>query len=250
MNNLTKMLIPFVALIFLVGFGLNYIWKNGYPTSAQMFQEHIEKSVQGKPAQEKHMQEQSVQEQTLQAPDIRQDFENLLNEFLTSITTQAREYKKQRKILFELSNPDNLRETAYIEENYAIAQELIPALHKKMDMLIKSFEIAEAQIHTLLKGQSEKTSIAIIKEWKALKTQQAGSYVEFFALESEILTLYEELMRFYYIKQNDYQVDMDLGKIVFYVKEDEIMRDNIHQKISSLSREQGLALTRSRMKMQ
>ena len=233
MNNLIKTLIPLAALIVLVGFGFAYIWKNGYPTDLEAPFEQVEE-ISAK--------------QAPKAPDIRKDFENLLNEFLTSIATQAREYKKQRKILFELSGPENLREVSYIKENYNMSQELIPVLHKKMDILIKHFEIVEAQIYALLKGQSEETYITIIKEWKALKAQQAAPYVEFFAFEAEILTLYEELMNFYYLKQNDYRVDMERGEIIFTNKEDKKMRDEILQKISLFSRKQALALTNSPMK--
>ena len=179
-----------------------------------------------------------------EVPDISQDFENLLNEFLASIAGQSKAYKTQRKILFELSKPANLREKDYIEENYALAKGMLPTLHTKMNRLIKTFEMTENNTRLLLEGQSDETRAAVWSEWQDLKVKQITPYIAFFSVESQILEVYEELMDFYYVKQNKYIVDLDTGRMDFKLEADGEAHQVLKDRMSALSREQARALAR------
>ena len=150
-----------------------------------------------------------------EATDINSQFETVLNDFLHSINDKAKAYRDERKVLGELVKPENLREVTYIDQNYEMMKGTISALRLKIEDLMRVFTDTELKVKSLLEGQSPEMSTAVTAEWQKLKDQQAGLYIDFFAIEDEILQGYDDLMTFLYNKKDEFTIDLQNGRFMF-----------------------------------
>ncbi len=177
-------------------------------------------------------------------PNIEKQFEDALNNFLRSVHAQARDYKKQRKVLNELVRPENLRSTAYVEENYLLVHEIVPDLRGKMNALMGSFAETEKEIHSLLEGTSPEFRQTVLRSWKNLKDKQASQFIVFFMKEEETLPLYETLMAFYYEHRSEYSFNQDENEILFQTPENQLKARVLRDAIADQRKKQGAALPR------
>jgi hypothetical protein len=165
---------------------------------------------------------------------LNQSFEDFLNNFLKNVHAGMVDYKQERKVLVEATGPRNLVDPAYVEENHQLVQTLIPSLHQRMANVIKTFEDAELEIARLLEGQPETVKAGILKKWADLKSAQGAVYIGYFAAENDILTAYDDLMRFYYSKRNEFTVVPETNALVFKNPKDDDEAKRLQQRIKDL----------------
>lgn len=179
------------------------------------------------------------------SPDLPQRFEDLLNDLLNKVNIAMNEYKAERKALVQTLNPVNLREPSYVEENWKIMQELEPSLIKRMESIPQLFENAESRINELLANQPEKARQSILQKWNTLEKVQGEAYVEYFAYEFQLVTVYRDLMKFYYENRNGFEADINSGEIVFQDPAKKSEEQRMRQSIKDLTAEQSAALKES-----
>ena len=93
----------------------------------------------------------------------------------------------------------------------------------------------EAEIEAKLEGQPPEFQATILQQWQALKDRQASLYVDFFAIEQELLQAYDNLMSFYYERRDMYTIDPDTLKMNFMQSEDEQSAMEFRAKILELA---------------
>lgn len=180
---------------------------------------------------------QEAEEQKKNRETERQ-FEELLNKFLKNIHEGMVSYKKERKMLIELVGPANLIEPAYVEENYKLAQQLVPSLRQKMADVIRIFETAQAELDLLLAGQSESMRMRATEQWGELKRMQGQAYMGFFATENDLLSAYQDLMSFYYEKRTAFEVDAATRQVTFKNPDDAAQEKQLKQRIDDIYAQQ------------
>lgn len=173
---------------------------------------------------------------------MMQGFEDSLNDFLVQVGGEMRAYRQQRRLLDDLIEPLNLRDAAYIEENYRFAAVLIPALKVQMDKVFAVFEAKDAEVEGLLAGQPEAFRRKILAQWQQVKAQQGGRFVTYFEFEGEMLGAYEALLRFYYTRQNQVRFDEDAEIVFFEASEDRAREKVLRDAIAALKAGQAAAL--------
>lgn len=169
-------------------------------------------------------------------------FEGILNGFLQEVQANMRDYRQQRKMLTEMADPFNLRQPEYITENYGLLKTVAPELRTKMNSVVAPFEAAQAQIHAALADQPESVRENVWQRWEALKQKQLTLYVEYFTVEDQILTAYEELLGFYYQNQNAILVDSEYLSVSFAEPALEQQEQMLLSRIEELSAQQALIL--------
>ncbi|MGB4106570.1 MAG: hypothetical protein WBK55_02090 [Alphaproteobacteria bacterium] len=170
--------------------------------------------------------------------ELEKRFEEFLNKFLKNIHDGMVSYKKERKMLIELVGPANLRDPAYVEENYKLVQQLIPSLRQRMADVIGIFETAQTEMDALLVGQPETTRARIVQQWDELKRMQGQAYMDFFATENDLLTAYGDLMNFYYDRRTAFEVNIDARQVIFKNPEDTAEEKRLKQRIDDLYAQQ------------
>lgn len=170
--------------------------------------------------------------------ELERQFEEFLNKFLKNIHDGMVSYKKERKMLIELVGPANLREPVYVEENYKLAQQLMPSLRQKMADVIGIFEVAQGEVEALLLGQPEAVRARIVQEWEELKRVQGQAYMDFFTTENDLLTAYQSLMDFYYEKRAVFKANPDARKVIFENAGDADEEKRLKQRIDDIYAQQ------------
>lgn len=184
----------------------------------------------------------SLQEPAPEAPSLEKKFETLLNEFLQSVNEKAQAYKNERKVLAELVKPENLRDPAYVEQNYQLMKTTIPSLRLRIDDLMLVFEGTEVRVAALVSGQPEEVGKRIVQEWRKLKQEQTALYVSFFEIEEEVLRTFESLMEFYYLKRGSYKFDSVNNQILFDKPEDEMNARALASQLAELVQKESALL--------
>ncbi len=172
--------------------------------------------------------------QALESPELRTNFNAFLEKFLKSVETGMADYKAERKVLVEAAGPLNLRQPEYVEENYSMSKQLTSSLRVRIDHILHIFREAEADVGTLLTNEPAEVRRAISEEWSQLKQKQEKVYIDYFAVENELLAAYDDLMNFYYAKRYEFQVDVDSSAFVFKLPEDDAEAKRLQQRIDDL----------------
>lgn len=188
--------------------------------------------------------EETLEDLPLDA-SLEKRFEVVLNKMLRDVAKKAAQYQEQRKIITQVANPDSFYDKAYVAENFQVFRDVIPSLNKASSEILDIFLQADLDVKNLIKDKPEDLRKPILDKWQALKQEQAGSYQRFFELESEVIEAYERLMRFYFIKRDFYDVDVDTGEIIFQNDSDKVLARKLILQVNRKERaqEQALALT-------
>lgn len=177
-----------------------------------------------------------------QKENAAKQFETVLNEFLKTMDEKTQSYREQRKILAELVKAENLTEPSYIEENHAMFMKLAPSLRAQMDDIMHVFETTEAKISELLQGQSDLNAQPILQKWQELKQKQAGMYIDFFAIEDQMLLSYEDLMNLYFQNRNDIIISSLTGQMGFKNPEDRDKARALLERLDLLAKKESIIL--------
>jgi hypothetical protein len=210
MQKALKFIVPAIVTIVVLGFGGGVYYK----------------------------QYSAEQKERAERDALNQSFEDFLNQFLKNVHAGMVDYKQKRKVLVEATGPRNLSDPAYVEENLRLVETLIPSLRQRMANVIKTFEDAEAEIAGLVEGQPENVQAGILKKWADLKNAQGQVYIGYFAAENDILTAYDDLMRFYYSKRNEFTVAPETNALVFKNPKDDAEAKKLQQRITDLYAQQ------------
>lgn len=175
-------------------------------------------------------------------PTLEQRFEYTLNVMLRDVAQKAAEYKKQRKVMTELVKPENLGNKEYVAENFELLQQTSQELNQKAAEILEVFEKADTEIHTLAQGYPEEGRANVLEKWSALKTDRAGAYQSFFALEQDVIQAHERLMRFYFNKRDYYDVNAETGEITFQKESDQRLANTLQLQLNRLNRSQNNVL--------
>ncbi|MCB1531944.1 MAG: hypothetical protein KDJ35_03645 [Alphaproteobacteria bacterium] len=173
---------------------------------------------------------------------LNQQFEYTLNVMLRDVAVKTSEYQKTRKVMEDLVQPENFEKPDYIDENYLVFQETLPALKEKSAEILTVFEKADADINALAAKKDEKGRAVILEQWSELKQKDAAAYQRFFELEAELLEAYDRLMRFYYVKRGTYTYNSETQRIEFKNESDDALQKNLILQINRMERAQKQAL--------
>lgn len=174
----------------------------------------------------------------VQVTETRENFEDFLNKFLNDISKEAHNYKESRMVLVSLVKPENLKNSAYIQENEALAAETIASLQTQMDQIMALFETADQRVSTLAQSFDEAEKAEILKRWKIQRDERSAQFLTYFQSEQDILAAYKELLQFYAQKRGAMSVDVANNKIMFTNPEDQIAADAISARILELTKKQ------------
>lgn len=214
MQKALKFIVPVIVAIVILGIGGSFYYK----------------------------QYSAEQKERAERDALNQSFEDFLNKLLKNVHAGMVDYKQERKVLVEATGPGNLGTSEYIEENYQLVQALIPSLRQRMANVIKTFEDAEAEIAGLVEGQPETVKTGILKKWADMKQSQGQVYLAYFAAENDILSAYDDLMRFYHDKRNEFTVVPETRALVFKDPKDDEEAKRLQQRITDLYAQQDILL--------
>lgn len=140
-------------------------------------------------------------------------YERALNTMLDEVSGAMLDYKTLRRVLTDLTRPDNIRHPRYVEENYKLMQDLIPQLEAKRAAVIKALERGNAQIQNLVSSQ-EGSGAAISESWRAVKIRTVQPYLTYFRLEEQEIEARRALMELYYTHATKVSFDPQTGALV------------------------------------
>ena len=163
----------------------------------------------------------SVSQNNLLRRGALQSFEDSLNDFLRQVGFKMQDYRQDRAILFDLAEPRNLKDPSFAEQNYKLALEIFPSLRKQMDALLSVFESKEAEVQKLLSSQPQDVRSRVWRQWKSMKDKQLSAFITYFMYDDQILTAYQELLYFYYMKRQRFHYDRGSNRLVFDSPDDQ-----------------------------
>lgn len=173
----------------------------------------------------------------------RQAFEDFLNDFLKQVATEAQAYKQRRTVLVSLLQPENLKNSAYIQENEKLAEETTQGLQAQMDKIMSAFDQGDQKVAELVEHFAPEDRAGILESWKTQRDKRANQFLAYFTSEQEIIGAYNELLKLYADKRDAMSVDVANKKIMFTNPEDQVAADQITDKIAALSKAQRELLT-------
>ncbi len=144
-----------------------------------------------------------------------QAFEDFLNGFLDDVYMQAREYKKSRVVLNELSKPSNFKEPQYIEENARLAESTVMSLQLQMEDILGLFESADKQAQELLSPFEEGMQAKLQQDWEDVRDESITKYTAFFAMEQDILMAQLKRIEFYAEHSEVLSIDEKNERVLF-----------------------------------
>jgi hypothetical protein len=166
-----------------------------------------------------------------------QGFEDILNGFVGDFAKRMTVYKKQRRILREITQSYNFENLEDAGQNYNLfIKEMAPMLRKASIDVMDIFPETEARILALLEGEAKEERAIIFDEWQGMKREQSAVYIRFFENEDALLQAYERLLKFYYVHANLYVVESDTGEILFARPEDEEKEKQLLARISAVKK--------------
>ncbi len=139
----------------------------------------------------------AAEKAAIHAASIEGRFETALNDFLDIVDRRVTDYKEKRSIIHELVKPMNMGSPEYVEENYTIAQEMVPEMNADIEALLAEFNTAQERILILLKDDAITEESIILTKWNEVKQTQIKTYTDFFAFEQELLERYLRLLEVY-----------------------------------------------------
>ena len=132
-----------------------------------------------------------------------QSFEGSLNSFLRIVAEEMTEYKKRRKVVESALNPQNLKTPAYIQQNFELLKTAIPDLQNRSFRIVKAFEDKDKEIKKLVSNRSPEGQRRILQTWETVKSQRGQLFMNYFAIEQDLLGSYEALMYLYHQNSNN-----------------------------------------------
>ncbi len=162
-------------------------------------------------------------------------FDVYLKQFVLDLKQGVQRYKKARKIIYDLVQPYNFETPEYARENYKIFTENVaPTLRQESDNVIGIFAYYQALLETDLQNKDGSIQQEFSNEWKAMSSEQAGVYVNFFTSQEELLRAYEELIKFYYVYSKLYDVDVEENEFSFKRDQDAQLHDKLLKAVEDL----------------
>ena len=229
-NQHTTMAIMIAAIIVvmaLTGWVGRSVW---HKTQAQKEEARLERILQ----------EQQHAKQKAQAEKI----ESVLNQLLADMRIQADAYKKERKLLSELIQPQNLAQPDYRTENLVVMERLVPALRGAMDKMMLAFEKADHDFKAIIEDRSPTSRQLLSQEWQEMTQVHIQTYVDFFALEEELINAHLVLMKFYTDYNDDITYDAEKEQLIFTNQKTANQHKALREEIKSLYRAQAESLTK------
>jgi gas vesicle protein len=162
-----------------------------------------------------YIENKNAKQERLEIWQSQKDFETLLNAFILDIDAQAKAYKKQRRVVAELIQIDNLRDPAYVSENYTMMVSTIVQMRQNSQSILREFEIMDTNVKALIERAHLQDKATIIDAWSQTKDEQFKFYARFFKTEDRILQIYETLMQFYSRNTDHFSVDLSTQSIIF-----------------------------------
>lgn len=168
---------------------------------------------------------------------LYKSFEGILNDFIGSFAGEMKAYKKQRLILREIKQSYNFETLEDAKANYTLfIEDLAPTLRKSAITVMDIFPRTEARILELVEEEDAETKALFLDEWQAMKQKRSADCIAFFEIEDEMLQAYEELLKFYYVHANLFQVDPENGAIVFSRPEDAEKEKELLERITAVKK--------------
>lgn len=174
---------------------------------------------------------------------FQKNVEASLNQMLKDVYDEMQDYRKRRKILNDIVKPRNLRDSRYIQESYKLTQETVSDLKSRSNRIIKIFDTKEAEIKALIKDRPRAAQDNILAAWNKMKSKQVSLYVQYFTIEQEILSKYQELIGLYYKNQNSVTYNQEKDQISFTSVDLNNEASQLTLKIQTLKKQQA-ALTK------
>lgn len=162
-------------------------------------------------------------------------YEKLLNGFIKDLSAKSMTYRKNRRMLVEVTSPYNYETPEYAKETYKLfAETIAPKLRKMSSEVIETFEIYDKKIRTSIASLPEKDRTIFTKQWQNMLRQQTDVYVRFFENEEKVIQVYHDLTKFYFSKSMSLSIDEQTGAFVFQSEEDRLEEQNLKKRITAL----------------
>jgi len=174
---------------------------------------------------------------------FQKNMEATLNDMLKGVFDEMNDYRKRRKILTEIIKPANLRNPQYITESYTLAGQTIPDLQTRSNRIIKIFEQKDAEINRLIKERPVNAQQEILKAWDNIKRNQVNLYVQYFAIEQNLLAQHQALIALYHRHKNEVTYDRESNQATFKQQTLNTEAAKLYQNIRNLKQKQA-ALTK------
>ncbi|MCB1782723.1 MAG: hypothetical protein KDI13_01890 [Alphaproteobacteria bacterium] len=191
--------------------------------------------------QEEIRQQHESEEQARKEHDLalEKSFETVLNDFLKEFRDKAADYKEQRFLLMEITEPINFETPQYAADNFNLFKNhLAPTLHKNAIEVMGVFDSYGKKVQALLASEPKETQDKIWGEWQNMRARQVDVYIKYFEQEDRLIAAYEELLKFYYQRANMYHYDKKSDKLVFSMPPDREVERGFYQKIERIKEEQ------------
>lgn len=170
------------------------------------------------------------------------EIEETLNGLLENVQVLALEYKRNRRVVNDLIQPENLSTPEYIVENLAILEGLIPSLENERVQMMSAFDTAGERFNEIISTTPEQTQNALNAQWEEVTGHQIKSYTTFFAFEQAIVATYLDILRLYAENKDQITYDRDADILVFGSDALAARDQELRGDIGRLHREQAVAL--------
>lgn len=148
--------------------------------------------------------------------ELKQNFESLINTFLSDFRDGAREYKRQRSVLKEITKPHNFASQEIADETYRIFQDdIAPSLRKRAIHIMDNFTITEKKVEEALLNEPKETRETLNNEWKKVQEPLVHTYIKFFDLESQLLDAYKTYIDFHRRYAGAIKYDAEKEKLIY-----------------------------------
>jgi hypothetical protein len=216
-----------LALCGVLSGGGYVLYQNNLAQEAKLLEQAEEERLAAEQAQKD-------KEEAEKIAALTKEFEGFLNDFLTDVSQELREYKITRKVLVSLMQPANLRETKYIEENYEMGEATVMSLRLQMDKVMRLFETAEIEFQELLTKWPEGRGESIRQNWRSMRDEQVDVYLGYFTSEQDLLEAMQNLLSFYNEKRDVLRVDVIDDRIEFDDEEDTLRHEELKITVDAL----------------
>lgn len=173
---------------------------------------------------------------------IREKFYSYLDGFIKDVDVQMDTYKNKRKAVRDMVRPENMLEFAYVTENKMVAEEIMGGMSTQMDMIVVSFEKADSDIKSYLRGTEFDGSHELLAQWEQTKDGYLDGFLQFFAIEKDILGIYRKIFEVYERSAGQYQVNIEQGSVTFAEPGLQGVYDEYMARVASLQEEEARVL--------
>lgn len=162
-----------------------------------------------------------------------------LDDFRDTLGEKMKAYKKNRRMVRELIKPFNHETVEDSKNSYThFTKELLPYLRSQSSDVIDTFQVYRSALDTQVFPDDDERQEEFINLWHDMTKDQLDKYVNYFIQDDILLSVYRELIEFYYVHSNLMKVDLDENVFLFDRKKDELKHLEILSRLKDIRQDQ------------